>query len=327
MRSLLETVGHGPGFLWDLLVDERVWLEQAVDSLRRVLATLGRDWQLPVCYQTCLTVLGCRIQQGSALLRAYSRKLIHDRGHEAQAAKALASEIQQLETDGCVVVARPCVAAQGRWRCKPCGQGFGSRAALRAHQAIRHGQRAVTAIVSGTQCLSCNQEYWSTARLRAHVSRVSRCAMRYRNADLDPPSQHELVREGTHAAWRPVTRVLAPQPFWATLDPIEADDTLPEICADDASNDADEGFVSLKSLLDSGEDVSDPSWLVKLLRWASNNYHKHEGVVCREPEKTSLVVLCVQLAASDFQPTENWHSNGVWRARCFDRFIAFLRGP
>ncbi len=164
VRSLLETVGHGPGFLWDLLVDERVWLEQAVDSLRRVLATLGRDWQLPVCYQACLTVLGCRIQQGSALLRA-SRKLIHDRGHEAQAAKALASEIQQLETDGCVVVARPCVTAQGRWRCKPCGQGFGSRAALRAHQAIRHGQRAVTAIVSGTQCLSCNQEYWSTARL------------------------------------------------------------------------------------------------------------------------------------------------------------------
>ena len=93
VRALLEIVGHGPGFVWDLQVDESKWLSTVLGSLKHVLAVVGRDWKLPDRDADCLCVLQCRVKQGAALLRDFTREVLRSRSEEREHAAKLAAEI------------------------------------------------------------------------------------------------------------------------------------------------------------------------------------------------------------------------------------------
>ena len=84
-------------------------------------------------------------------------------------------------------------------------------------------------VVTRYRLSGVQREYWTSARFREHLRFSTACCHTYIGADLGDVLPHEkgcVCPAG--AACKPVTPLIGPQPWWASLRPMPAPDHVPQ---------------------------------------------------------------------------------------------------
>ena len=108
-----------------------------------------------------------------------------------------------------------------KYRCELCQCLFRTKAARAAHLAKKHGVRSKVSAAFGTACQVCNVEYWQEHRLRQHLRASARCREAYFHSDIGGQGGTKEDSGRLVGAWRVPSILEGPQPWWATLGPVE----------------------------------------------------------------------------------------------------------
>ena len=118
------------------------------------------------------------------------------------------------------------IPRQAGFCCQMCGLTFLTKAAMAAHSSKVHQALApASRLASGTSCAVCMKEFWTRDRVRLHLRKSLTCQQVLNEADLEDAS--EPPRHDRHCQWLPATRLVGPQPWWASLRPSATDDQQP----------------------------------------------------------------------------------------------------
>ena len=167
----------------------------------------------------CLDLLRHRAHELARLPRQNSRSILKHLCPERALQKA--HERTAVEKGKWEPMTLPAVA-QGSHYCPFCQKSFSSKAACASHQSSRHGVGIVLDSVSGSVCHVCRQQWWSTYRRTEHLRSSLPCRAAWNHADLNAPLPFEATGHRQDRAWKPPATIAGPQPFWATLRPVDA---------------------------------------------------------------------------------------------------------
>ena len=227
-RSLAQVVHADMSYLHGLLFAQGSWLRHSIQAARTVTSTVDTavvpllpdsaaqfsDWHAGA--------KGC-LGDVAKLLRRFCRKVIGGRGPLADQALTHARARDRLEAQGVLLQHVP-DELEDRPRsivCPVCHKHFATVAAEAAHARRVHGRVALhTQSLRGTACQVCQREYWTSARLREHLRFSTACCHTYIGADLGEVLPQEKGCAGpAGATCKPITPLIGPQPWWASLHP------------------------------------------------------------------------------------------------------------
>ena len=228
-RSLAQILRSDMPYLFGLLHQQRSWLQCSIRAAEAVLAAANAG-ALPALPSHPTKLADWRLQASqrlvnvSSLLRKFCRVTIRSRRPAAERALTNARARGVLESQGVILQHVPEELAE-RPRtiaCPVCHKHFATVAAQGAHARRVHGKVALhTQSLRGTACQVCMREYWTTSRLREHFRFSASCCHTYIGADLGAVLPQEAGHGGTAGATcRPITALIGPQPWWASLRPI-----------------------------------------------------------------------------------------------------------
>ncbi|CAE7735994.1 RTase [Symbiodinium sp. CCMP2592] len=178
---LCSLVKVNPPHVWAVLQSEQTWLQAVRQDLQLVVQYAG-DW--PELGPSHWPQWWHLIKDSPGAFKARVKKALQ-RHHE----KVAHGELVQL---GLWAMFRRAVQNQPRlewveapWYCRPCGQGFKSKAGMGAHMFKVHARKAqFRGCVSGTMCRACGKQYWSQARLAVHLRDSPTCVTVLRHHGL-----------------------------------------------------------------------------------------------------------------------------------------------
>ena len=229
-RSLGQVASSNLHYLQCLLHVQQEWLSCSVAAANVVLHTVGSTAipavpVSPIHLLTWCQDVGKCLGRVSLTLRKFCNHVLRSRRALAAQAISQAKCRAALEAQGVLLQHIP-DTAQDRPRtvvCPVCHKHFATVAAEGAHARRVHGRVALhTQALRGTACLVCRREYWTSARLREHFRFSSSCCHTYIEADLGPPLPCEQNCAGpVGAACKPITVLIGPQPWWASLQPTQ----------------------------------------------------------------------------------------------------------
>ena len=239
-RQLCTLASFGDDYLRSAVADEKTWLMQATESFLRVAPKVARQPEEEGQLDACGILDLCRQRRSEILcaIRLHRKHILRDRvglGREVERAAACRSQAEKLGVLLCRVPTLNDHLLLDGVRCEVCGKSLKDAQACAAHKRQAHGIGAPSTMVArGTACMVCKKEFWSTKRLKAHLYRVPQCLRVHVEADMPPINQQEVV--SGDSAFQPVTDLIGPSPFWATLRPpltpqMRHDDGPPESAA------------------------------------------------------------------------------------------------
>ena len=214
VRAACELAQAAPNFVWDALIQDRVWIQSAMHSITEVMLAADPSWSHTL---NAADLPAFVTRHAESLRRAGRRFLQH-----------CISSREPSPTGAPVVPHRPAEVIDVEVEPPPplpfvchCGASFVDARRLAVHHSRMHGDAApLTAACFGTRCERCCTEYWSWTRLRGHLRKSPACFRSYAASDLDGgrPVQkgHSADPDGS---WCPPCRAEGPVPWWATLDP------------------------------------------------------------------------------------------------------------
>ena len=152
-------------------------------------------------------------------LRRFRLRSVHTRNNRQAHASAHAVMLHELHRSGGVTFQVTAQNTEALHICTTCGLHCGSKASLASHKSRVHGEIGMASAIRGTFCPVCGTEFWTTPRLQMHLRKRPTCLAVFHGSDVD--FQKWEFTDGSSLARTPSTPVPAPQPFWATLRPIE----------------------------------------------------------------------------------------------------------
>ena len=162
--------------------------------------------------------------------KKYCRNCIERNRPAARRAHCKAALLRKLDEFGALVVSvpRPVESSvEFECCCGTCGEVFKDKRALAAHVSKKHGDVAESSLVAFTTAYEvCRKQYWIVSRAPSYFQRSSRCRKVHAASNLSTGSVLNVRVEQLHL---PVTQLIGPRPWWATLDPAEvATDSKPD---------------------------------------------------------------------------------------------------
>ena len=219
VRLLLQIAHAGPRQLQLALVAAQAWIVAAWHDLQLIGRLVGEN--VPECPKetpSCMKAWNDVWKTPAAtarFLRQARGKWLQIAGVARPAVKAKAEAIRGIdETPAFLIKLRGDQSSQP-FACQICSRSFSKACALASHMAKTHQQPALaTRIRVGSTCEVCQRQYWTSKRLREHLRHSLRCCRIYHQADMasdlaDKPDNAHL----------PQTRLIGPQPWWATQAP------------------------------------------------------------------------------------------------------------
>ena len=237
-RQLAQLVSCGSSFVWGTVVQERTWLDAAACSRNLVAQGIEHAMLGPIPQGDAERMrwfqhesLGCQRETCYHHdIKKYCRNCIERSRPVAGRAHCKAALLRKLDEFGALVVSvpRPVESSvEFECCCGTCGEVFKDKRALAVHVSKKHGDVAGSSLAAfTTACEVCRKQYWTVPLARAHFQRSSRCRKVHAASDLSTGSVLKVPVEQRHL---PVTQLIGPRPWWATLDPAEvATDSKPD---------------------------------------------------------------------------------------------------
>ena len=117
------------------------------------------------------------------------------------------------------------ITGDERFPCGVCTRTFRTAAAAGAHRKRTHNIGASYTAAFGTACQVCHREFWTNRRLQLHLKVNPVCEAVVLASDIEGTEVDNRAGDCSHY---PVTALVGPQPFWATLRPPIQHETHPD---------------------------------------------------------------------------------------------------
>ena len=227
-RQLAQVVDCQSSFVWGTVIQERRWIGAARQSCER-FSVVSSSCCLQVPPQTDnerFLWFQCASQSSKRDscrndIRTYCRHCIGSRAEQAEKAMAKAIAIQQLESQGALIISVPEPNQHDsgvECFCEACEVFFQDKRALASQMSIKHGETAEASEAAfTTTCEVCRKQFWTLKRARAHFARSAQCRVTHAAADISRSAQP--ISMPSARTDLPVTALVGPQPWWATLNP------------------------------------------------------------------------------------------------------------